>query len=106
MNLIKQICNEHGFLIDYQSWSKDFALKIAKEEGIKLSEHHWLVIHFLRDYYKEKQTSPTIRILVKSLKDAHGSDIGNSLYLQTLFPTSPAVQAARIAGLPKPKRCI
>ena len=103
---IKQFCNEHGCLIDYQQWSKAFAQNIAKEEGIELTEHHWLVIDFLRKYYQEKQSAPAIRMLVKSLKETHGSEIGNSLYLQTLFPVSPAVQAAKIAGLPKPKRCI
>jgi tRNA 2-thiouridine synthesizing protein E len=37
---------------------------------------------------------------------ALGEDKGNSLYLYTLFPKGPAKQATKIAGLPKPARCI
>ena len=106
MTNINRNCNIQGFLIDYQAWSKELAIEIAKDEDIVLNEHHWLVINFLRDYYQETQKSPAIRMLVKKLKEVHGNEIGNSIYLQTLFPVSPAVQAARIAGLPKPKRCI
>ncbi|MES2603574.1 MAG: TusE/DsrC/DsvC family sulfur relay protein, partial [Pseudomonadota bacterium] len=31
---------------------------------------------------------------------------GNSLYLLSLFPGSPARLAARIAGLPRPVNCM
>ena len=34
------------------------------------------------------------------LKERYGDKTGNSLYLQILFPISPAVQAAKLAGLP------
>ncbi|WP_440616074.1 TusE/DsrC/DsvC family sulfur relay protein [Cysteiniphilum sp. 6C5] len=98
--------DEHGFLKDHTQWSTDIAYAFAKEENITLTDEHWQVIYFLREYYKTHNAAPAIRLLVKSLKEQYGNDIGNSLYLQTLFPVSPARQAAKIAGLPKPKRCI
>ena len=98
--------DKQGFLLDYQDWDKEFCNIMAKQEKISLSDDHLLVIDFLRAFYKEHQKSPAIRELVNSLKKKYGEKIGNSLYLQILFPVSPAVQAARLAGLPKPKRCI
>ncbi|MGB0835445.1 MAG: TusE/DsrC/DsvC family sulfur relay protein, partial [Psychrobium sp.] len=35
-----------------------------------------------------------------------GPEKGNSRYLYSLFPKGPAKQATRIAGLPKPAKCI
>jgi tRNA 2-thiouridine synthesizing protein E len=98
--------DNQGFLLDFESWDINFCKISALAEGINLSAEHMLVINFLRDYFKENQKSPAIRELVKALKNKHGEKIGNSLYLQVLFPVSPAVQAAKLAGLPKPKRCI
>ena len=106
MTHLTSLLDAHGFLKDHKKWSHDIAESFAQEEEIILTDGHWQVIYFLREYYGTHHTSPAIRLLVKSLKDQYGSDIGNSLYLQTLFPISPAVQAAKIAGLPKPKRCI
>ena len=98
--------DSEGFLLDFESWDMIFCNQSAKSEDIDLSKDHLLVINFLREFYKKNKKSPAIRELVKNLKDLHGDKIGNSLYLQMLFPVSPAVQAAKLAGLPKPKRCI
>lgn len=98
--------DKHGFLVDFDSWDINFCKLIAIDEDIDLSDNHMLVINFLRDFYQKNRKSPAIRELVKALKEEYGEKIGNSLYLQILFPVSPAVQAAKLAGLPKPKRCI
>ena len=103
---LSEITNREGFLLDSSIWTTDIAEEIAKNEAITLTEDHWKVIFFLRDYYRKVKVSPAIRLLVKSLKAKYGDPLGSSLYLQSLFPVSPAVQAAKIAGLPKPKRCI
>jgi tRNA 2-thiouridine synthesizing protein E len=95
-----------GFLKNSSEWNKRFALQCAQSESIKMRGDHWQVIYFLREYYSKNQKSPAIRALVKALKEELGADKGTSLYLQSLFPESPAVQAAKIAGLPKPARCI
>ncbi|SFD46657.1 TusE/DsrC/DsvC family sulfur relay protein [Pseudoalteromonas denitrificans] len=98
--------DKQGYLLNPKDWSKELALIIANEENIELSEAHWEVVHFVRDFYIEFNTSPAIRMLVKAMAKKLGADKGNSIYLYTLFPKGPAKQATKIAGLPKPARCI
>ncbi len=95
-----------GFLLHLGDWDKSIADCLAHQESISLSSDHWEVIDYVRRFYEEFQTSPAIRPLVNYLKQCLGPEKGNSIYLHTLFPESPAKQAAKIAGLPKPKRCI
>jgi len=98
--------DKQGYLLNPQDWSKELALVLAQEEDIELSNSHWEVVYFVRDFYEEFNTSPAIRMLVKAMAKKLGEDKGNSIYLYTLFPKGPAKQATKIAGLPKPARCI
>lgn len=98
--------DKEGYLSDYTQWSEKLAPIIAENENIELSDNHWEVIHFVRDFYLEFNTSPAIRMLVKAMAKKLGEDKGNSKYLYKLFPKGPAKQATKIAGLPKPARCI
>ena len=82
------------------------ALHIAAEESIVMSEAHWEVVHFVRDFYLEFNTSPAVRMLVKAMAQKLGEEKGNSRYLFRLFPDGPAKQATKIAGLPKPVKCL
>ena len=95
-----------GYLLDVNQWNQDVALAIAEKENLQLTEAHWEVIHFMRDFYKEYKTSPAIRMLVKAMAQKLGEDKGNSRYLQRLFPNGPAKQATKLAGLPKPAKCL
>ena len=98
--------DKQGYLLDYTLWTKELAPIIAEQENIILSEQHWEVINFVRNFYLEYNTSPAIRMLVKAMAKALGEDKGNSIYLYKLFPKGPAKQATKIAGIPKPARCI
>ncbi|MFY8273380.1 TusE/DsrC/DsvC family sulfur relay protein [Pseudoalteromonas sp. SSDWG2] len=98
--------DKEGYLLDSTQWSKELAPVIAQGENISLSDAHWEVIMFVRDFYEEFDTSPAIRMLVKAMAKKLGEDKGNSKYLYKLFPKGPAKQATKIAGLPKPARCI
>lgn len=95
-----------GYLKDPSQWSEGLAEVIALQEGITLSPEHWEVVRFVRDFYLEFNTSPAIRMLVKAMAKAFGEEKGNSRYLYRLFPKGPAKQATKIAGLPKPVKCI
>lgn len=95
-----------GYLLESSVWTEQLAIHIADLESIKLSAEHWQVIHFVREFYLEFNTSPAIRGLVKALEKKYGKDKINSRYLYRLFPNGPAKQATKIAGLPKPARCI
>lgn len=98
--------DSEGYLLDVNQWNKDVALVIAKKEGIELTCSHWEVIDFVRCFYFEYKTSPAIRMLVKTIAQKFGPEKGNSRYLQRLFPEGPAKQATKLAGLPKPARCL
>lgn len=95
-----------GYLCHLHDWSEAVAIAIAEKDGIDLTPAHWEIIQFIRDFYHEYQTSPAIRMLVKALAQKFGEEKGNSRYLQRLFPEGPAKQATKIAGLPKPAKCL
>ncbi|WP_375193020.1 TusE/DsrC/DsvC family sulfur relay protein [Marinobacter sp.] len=99
--------NNEGFLEDAYAWDEQVAEVIASEDGLSLTENHWEILHFLRDFYKEHEMSPpSNRLFVKAVKEALGEDRGNSIYLMQLFPGTPAKTACRIAGLPRPTNCL
>ncbi len=95
-----------GYLKNSADWHEGLAPLLAAEEEIALTEAHWEVVRFVRDFYQEFNTSPAIRMLVKAMAQKYGEEKGNSRYLYRLFPKGPAKQATKIAGLPKPVKCI
>lgn len=99
--------NNEGFLESPELWNPKVAEVIAGEDGINLSDDHWEIIRFLRDFYKQHEMSPpSNRLFVKAVKEAFGEVKGNSIYLMQLFPGTPAKTACRIAGLPRPTNCL
>ncbi|MBA3988990.1 MAG: sulfurtransferase TusE [Idiomarina sp.] len=98
--------DKHEYLLNIDDWSQELATHIASLEQIEMTPAHWEVVQFVRDFYLEYETSPAMRVLVKAVKQSMGEEKGNSRYLYTLFPKGPAKQATRIAGLPKPAKCI
>lgn len=98
--------DSEGYLKNRDDWSEALAEAIARLEGITLSDAHWEVVRFVRAFYLEYNTSPAIRMLVKAMAQKYGEEKGNSRYLFRLFPDGPAKQATKIAGLPKPAKCL
>lgn len=98
--------DKQGYLLDHNQWQPEIAEVIASQDNIELNEAHWEVIQFVRDFYLEYDTSPAIRMLVKAMAQKFGPEKGNSRYLHRLFPKGPAKQATKLAGLPKPAKCL
>lgn len=98
--------DEQGYLLDHLQWNEALVPVIAEKEGIKLNAAHWQIIRFVRQFYEEYDTSPAIRALVKALSNEFGPEIGNSRHLQRLLPQGPAKMASKLAGLPKPAKCL
>jgi TusE/DsrC/DsvC family sulfur relay protein len=98
--------DEEGYLVNLGDWSEVVANEIARSENVEMSENHWEVVNFLREYYNEYQIAPAVRVLTKAIGKKLGADKGNSKYLYELFPYGPAKQACKIAGLPKPTGCV
>lgn len=95
-----------GYLIDHQQWQEALAPRLAETDKVNLTEAHWEVIRFVRQFYLTYNTSPAIRALTKAMKAEFGEEKASSRYLYRLFPEGPAKQATKYAGLPKPARCI
>jgi tRNA 2-thiouridine synthesizing protein E len=92
--------NDEGFFTDPAQWREDMAPLIARQEGItELTERHWQVIKFIRREYDAKGAGPTVRVLGKT----SGVSVKE---LYQLFPHGPAKEAAKIAGIPKPRGCV
>ena len=97
---IKIEVDEDGFIQDPDVWSEALAAAIAKTEEVDdLTDEHWVVVNYLRDYYQQFGIAPMIRKLCKQT----GFDLK---YIYQLFPSGPAKGACKIAGLPKPTGCV
>ena len=91
---------EDGFIQNPDEWDQGVAADVAKTEGVEeLTDDHWKVVNYLREYYLEFNMAPMIRKLCKqnnlSLKEVYD-----------LFPSGPAKGACKLAGLPKPTGCV
>ena len=92
--------DEDGFLQEPERWNETVAAALAVTEGVDdLTDEHWKVVNYLREYYLEFQVAPMIRKLCKST----GFKL-NKIY--ELFPSGPAKGACKVAGLPKPTGCV
>jgi len=83
-------------------WTTDAALKIARQEGLKLGEEHWEAVRALQEYFSRHEGSPgRLRDLHDALDEKfHGK--GGIKHLYQLFPGGPVAQGCRIAGLKVP----
>jgi TusE/DsrC/DsvC family sulfur relay protein len=92
--------DEDGFLENPGIWDQDVARDFATTEGVtELTEDHWKVINYLRNYYLQFGIAPMIRKVCKET----GFKL-NVIY--QLFPSGPAKGACKLAGLPKPTGCV
>ena len=92
--------DKEGFMMKPELWNPEVASTIAKDEGIDaLDETQWKVVNFIREYWKENDMAPAVRLICK--------DAGISArQIYKLFTSGPARGACRIAGLPKPDGCV
>jgi len=92
--------DEDGFMSEPDVWDKAIAAALATTEGVDdLTDDHWKVVEYLRNYYQQFGVAPMIRKLCKET----GFDL-KSIY--SLFPSGPAKGACKVAGLPKPTGCV
>jgi tRNA 2-thiouridine synthesizing protein E len=92
--------DEEGFVQDIGTWSREVARALAAVEGVtELTNNHWKVVNYLREYYLRFGIAPMIRKLCK--------ETGFSLKeIYQMFPSGPAKGACKIAGLAKPTGCV
>ncbi len=94
------VVDEDGFIQDPSLWDEELAKGLARTEGVEeMTEGHWKIVNFIRDYYTEFKIAPMIRMMCKKtgfkLKEIYEH-----------FPSGPAKGACKVAGLPKPTGCV
>ena len=89
-----------GYLMDLDEWSEDFVYALAEQEGLTLTDEHWQVIHFIRDYEQEHRVQAQVRAMIKHFAKVWGPERGNNHYLHDIFPKGgPQKQGNRLAGI-------
>ena len=92
--------DEYGFLLYPEDWNERIALNLAYKEKIKvLTEKHWIIIRFIRDFYINNGHPPTIMKICRELEIS-------LMKIYELFPSGPSKGACKIAGVTKPIGCI
>jgi tRNA 2-thiouridine synthesizing protein E len=88
-----------GYLLE-PDFGDEVVQVIAAAEGLTLTDDHWTVIRYLREQYREEGQTPNFRNLLKGVAELLPGCDSKRLY--ELFPTGPAKQGAKVAGLPQP----
>lgn len=93
--------DEDGFLQNPEIWNDDVAGWMAKNllDIPAMSEDHWKLVHYLRNYWETYGVCPPIKMVTKQS--------GMTLeHIYELFSDGPAHGACKVAGAPKPTGCV
>jgi TusE/DsrC/DsvC family sulfur relay protein len=92
--------DEDGFMQEPDKWNEEVAKALATTEGVnEMTEEHWKLVNYLRNYFVQFGVAPMIRKLCKET----GFDLKK---VYALFPSGPAKGACKVAGLAKPTGCV
>jgi len=92
--------DNEGFFWNFEDWNVAVFEELCREAGLgELTETHWRVVRFLREFYSSQKRAPLNNLIKRGT--------GISLQeLEGLFPGGIRYGARRLAGLPNPKTCI
>ncbi len=92
--------DQDGFMLEPGLWNDAVARAIGREEDIdEMSEDHWSIVNFIREYWKEHDLAPPVRLICQQCEVSVRQ-------IYKLFTAGPARGACRVAGLPKPDGCV
>ncbi len=95
--------DDEGYLVDPSDWNEAVAEELGRQEGIVLTDAHWAVIRFVRDYYEQRQIAPDARHVMRHLAEYLGGHGEGRNDLFRLFPYGYVKQACKIAGMRRPR---
>lgn len=107
MDINKMVAQEQlgpsmrGHLMDLDVWTEEQAIKLARQDGLELTDAHLGIIRYLRDCYADHGGTINARRLMSSLEEEFAG-MGGHRVLYSLFPLGPIAQATHYAGLPMP----
>jgi TusE/DsrC/DsvC family sulfur relay protein len=97
---IRTYVDDDGFLVHPAEWSRRMAAAMAAADGVvDLSDDHWKVMNYVREYWQAHDMAPMVRLLCRE------TDL-TLKQIYDLFPSGPAHGACKYAGLPKPDGCV
>lgn len=95
-----EILDNDGFLNEISNWTREMAQELAERNDLgPLTENHWKIIEYVRDYYIKHRESPPIVKIGKATGFTSGQ-------ICKMFPCGVARGAYRLAGLPRPSGCL
>ncbi|MBU0750562.1 MAG: TusE/DsrC/DsvC family sulfur relay protein [Gammaproteobacteria bacterium] len=96
--------DQEGYIQNMGEWSEDYARALAKQDGLELTDEHWQIIRFIREFEATHQVQPQVRTMIKHFTVLWGQERGNNHYLHDLFPRGgPQKQGNRLAGVRRTK---
>ncbi len=66
-NQITVQCDDESYLVNPDDWTPQLADALAHEDGLVLTDEHWVAINFMREYYTDRGITPDIRHVAKHL---------------------------------------
>lgn len=98
------LTDPEGYILNMDEWSEEFARALAEQEKLVLTDEHWDVIRFIREYYDDHQVQAQVRDMIRHFRAAWGPERGTNHHLHDLFPMGgPQKQGNRLAGMRKTK---
>jgi len=96
--------DEQGFLIEPEDWNERVAEEFAGRLGVTLTDAHWAVLRFMREFLAEHGVAADARFVFRFLEKqgASGAGSGRERFFQ-LFPYGYVSQACKIAGMRQPR---
>lgn len=67
---VGSLTGDEGYLLDPSDWNEKVAETFAAEEDIALTDEHWRVIRFVREWYSEHGVAPSSRDAVMFMKNS------------------------------------
>ncbi len=101
LNTLMPARDAEGYLIEPGDWDEEVAKALAAEEDIQLSDDHWDIIRFMREYHEEHQVAADARFVIKHLEQRLGKEARKKLF--ELFPYGHVKQTCKIAGMKRPR---
>lgn len=90
--------NDEGYFTEPSQWTKEIAVEIAKQEGLELTEKHFMILNYLRERYERGEAL--------SIRGINKSGIVDVKTFYQMFPGAPLKKSTKIAGIPKPESCV